>query len=173
MDVDDLLDEDEGERSTPEPRGNDAAAQARIDREKQKLRKEVDELRAWKVEREQADRARSVEATFAELGLNPKHAKFYQAEDASADAIKAWATAEDLLGIESEENPSPPPPAPTTGFTPTVIAGGTALGSKVYTMEEFSQLLETNPNQAMQIYNAGRVALDKAPGGSSFVGRDR
>ena len=144
-------DEDSQEQADPP---EESPAQKRLDREKAKLRKELDELKAYKAEREKADRGASITATAAELGINPKHAAFYQDEDASPEAIKAWAIANDFLAFAEGEEPAE---VPTTGFTPTVIEG-TPPGSKIYEFDEWMKLSQTDPAKAAQLWTAGRVA---------------
>ena len=149
--VDDLLDDEE---ETPAPPDNASAAQTRLDREKAKLKKEVEDLRGWKAEREKTDRAASVAETFKDIGLNPKHAKFYQAEDASPEAIKAWAVEEDFLQLGEGEQA---PVAPSTGFTPTVIPGGLPLGAKMYSPQEWAKASVEDPILGQRLLAEGRV----------------
>lgn len=168
-DYDDLLDDDEDDK--PEPKAKDNAAFAQMRKELKDLKKEADELRAFREEREKADRALAISEVFKEVGLNPKHAKFYQGDEATPDAIKAWAVAEDFLQVNEDEAPAPAPEQ--RGFTPTVINEGQALGTKVYTFEEYEELRKSDPQRAQKAREANRVQRETAPGGSVLFGRDR
>jgi len=166
-----FLDDDEDEESTTENKSASAFAQMR--KELKASKKELEELRVFKVEQEKVQRVTSVAEAFKGVGLNPKHAKFYPADsEPTPEAIKEWALAEDFIKAEEGEAEAPPPPE-EAGFTPTVVSGGATPGAKVYTAEEFDQLMLTDPTKAMQVYKAGRVQKEQAPGGSVFAGRDR
>lgn len=164
MPQDDFLlddEEDEGteQQAVADPKQNAAFAQMR--KEKKALEKELSELRAFRQEQEKAQRTATVAEAFKQVGLQPDWAEFYQGEDASAEAVRQWAIAKKFLQ-PAEGEPAPEPVAPpTTGFTPTVIEGGTSLGSKIYTHDEFTEMLKTDQARAFQLYQAGRVKLDK------------
>ena len=129
--VDDLLDgDDSGDQDTPSQ--NRSAAETRIERDKAKLQKEIEELRSWKAEREQADRTQSVAATFSELGLNPKHAQFYQGQETTTEAVRAWAVEQEFLSVDNQGETAPAAP-PEVGFTPTTFGEGQHLGARFYT----------------------------------------
>lgn len=157
--VDDLLD---GEDDTqPEESDNRSFAElrkayGRLEKQNKAAASELEELRAFKVEREQQERHQAIAATFTEIGLNPKHAKFYQGEDATPEAIKAWAVAEDFLPADGE---LPEPAAATSGYTPTVITDPKTLGSRNYSVSEWKELARTNPDLAQRLHAEGRVDL--------------
>lgn len=169
----DVLDDDEVDTN----REQDAATKrANAERRKQEkvLEAEVTELRAFKADREKFDRENTIGTVFAEVGLNPKHAKLYAAlnpeGDATPQTVAQFAADYGLTTTEGE--PVAVPEVPATGFVPTVITEGTALGSKMYSHEEFMELLQTNPEKAMQLHKAGRVRLNQSPQ-TVFYGRDR
>ena len=167
-----LLGDEENPEPEPEPK-RDAAAFAQMRRELKAMKQEAEELRAFKAQAEQQARTATVADVFKEVGLKPKHAKFYPTEgDVSPDAIKAWAVEEAFLEVEEGEE-VPAPPKQETGFTPTVIGEGTPLGAKTYSFEEFEQLLQADPTKATRVWKTGLVAKQPAPGGSVFAGRDR
>ena len=151
-DLDLDFDDEESEEQPDPPEKN--PAQQRLDREKAKLKKENEELRAYKAEREKADHQATVQKTFAEVGLNPKWSEFYQGEEATPEAVKAWALAKDF--IQPSEDNNEEPAAPTTGFTPTVIEGQ-PLGTKFYSFEEYEEIRKTDPMKADGLRRAGRV----------------
>lgn len=124
------------------------------------LNKELEELRAFKEAADKEARKASTAEAFKGLGLNPKHATFYTGDDISTDAIKTWAMENELLTSEGEPDEATPP-APEAGFTPTVISGGTAIGSKVYTAEEFEALARKDPAKAMDASKAGKVQKEQ------------
>lgn len=163
----DLLDEDEVDDDREQQ-----AAQKRANAERRKEQKaletELAELRAFKDERVKTDRENAIGTVFGEVGLNPKHAKLYAAlypeGDATTETVAQFASEYGLVTTEGE--PVAAPEVPKPGFTPTVINEGTALGSKIYTNEEFAELLKTDPNKAFQLHQAGRVKLNKLPEGS-------
>ena len=156
--IEELLGDDE-ETETPAAPDKANAAFAQQRKELAALKKEAEELRAFKAEREQADRKATVSETFKALGLNPKHSGWFPGDqEASEDAVKAWALENELISLAEGEAP-PEPEA--RGFTPTVIADGAPLGSKVYTQEEFEALLRTDENRAMQLYQSGKVQMGK------------
>ncbi len=168
---DSFLDDNEDENTGTEDKS--ASAFAAMRKELKASKKELEELRTFRAEQATLQRATAIQTVAKELGINPKHAGFYPIEqEPTPEAIKAWAIETDLLQVEEGEA-SEPPPSTETGFTPTVVSGGATPGAKVYTAEEFDQLMEVDPTKAMQVYKAGRVQKEQAPGGSVFAGRDR
>ena len=153
----DLLDDDEDQEDTQEQQSNASAAEKRLDREKAKLKKELEELRTWKQEREAADKARTVKEVFTEVGLNQKWADFYRGEETSPEAVRAWALANDFLQIEEDAEPEAPAAAPT-GYTPTVIQGGEPPAGKMYTRKEMEDIARVNPQRARALADSGKVA---------------
>ena len=177
--IDDLLlgdDDDEESGKT-----KDDSAEQRASREFARMRKELktsgeelETLRAFKVEREKVDREASISGVFQEVGLNPQHAKLFAAVnpdgEATAESVAKFAT--DYGLVTTEGKPVEAPKKGDRGFMPTVINEGQALGSKTYTHEEFMELLKTDPDKAIQLHQAGRVALNKSPQ-TIIAGRDR
>ncbi len=147
-------DDEETPEAQPERRQDNQAAAAQ--RKLAKAEKELEELRAFKAEREKVDRQNVVKNTFSELGLQPEWAEFYADEEVTPESVKQWAVTKKLLQGGDEE-PEPEAPAPSAGFTPTVIDGGNALGSKVYTFEEYEEVRRADPAKADQLRKAGRV----------------
>lgn len=159
-DLDDLLQDDE-EDTQPEPRSKDNAAFAQMRKEKKQLEKEVEELRAFRVEAEKAQRGATLSEVATQIGLNPKHAKFYPTDaETTAEALKAWAVAEDFIQVEEGEQEAP---APREGFTPTVVSEGQPISSKTYSYEDWRKLLASDQDKAMQLWNSGRVQPEVAP----------
>ena len=151
----DLLDDDEEQEDTQEQQSNASAAEKRLDREKAKLKKEIEELRTWKQEREAADKARTVKEVFTEVGLNQKWADFYRGEETTPEAVKAWAVANDFLQIA--EDAEPEPAAAPTGYTPTVIQGGEPPAGKMYTRAEMEEIARVNLPRARALADSGKV----------------
>ena len=157
-DIFDVPDDDEApsENAPKQPSNSEWARLRKELKEAKAAAKEAEELRAFKAEREKADREATVKTAFQELGLNPKHAKFYSGEgDVTPDAVRAWAVAEDFLQVEEGE--AAEEPAPAAGFTPTVISEAKTVGSKVFSFDEFLELSKTDPGRANELWRAGRV----------------
>lgn len=157
----DLLgDDEEPSGDAPDKPKHDSQLQT-AQRKLQKAEKELEELRAYKAERDTADRHQGVSQAFTSLGLNPKHAKFFPKDtEVTEDAVRAWAVAEDFL-VENPDQPTPE--APTPGFTPTVISEGQALGARFYTFEEYEEVRRQDPAKADQLRRAGRVQAVSKP----------
>jgi len=148
-----LLGDDE---ENTDERGN-PNAQARIDREKARMQKELEELRAFKAEAEQRQRVDAVAQVFRNIGLKPKHAKFYPTDgDATEEAIRIWAISEELLEDVGEEA-EPMTSTGQSGFTPTVITEATTPAGKRYTREEFEEIMRENPERGRALAEAGKV----------------
>lgn len=155
--IDDLLDGDE--ETTPDQpdtsKTNAAFAQQR--KELAALKKEAEELRSYRADRERADKTASTAEVFKGLGLNPKHAEFFTGEEATEDAVRAWAVEKELL-TPSEDEPEAAPAPETRAYVPTVISEGQVLGSKVWAFDDWMKLSQTDPAQANALWKAGRVA---------------
>jgi len=122
-------------------------------KEAETLAKEVEELRVFKAEREKADRQNAVTGAFTALGLQPEWTKFFDGEETTEDAVKAWAVSNKFLQ-PAEDEPAPEPVS--TGYTPTVIEGS-PIGSKIYSFDEWLKMSETDPAQANQLWKSNRV----------------
>jgi len=156
-DIEDMLlgDDDDSPKSEPESREKAAFAQMR--KELKALKTEAEELRAFKAQAEQQNRQAAVADVFTQIGLKPKHAKFYPTDgDTSAEAVRVWAIAEELLEVEEGEEQAPPPHL-TEGFTPTVIADGATPAAKRWTREEFEAGMRVNPDLWGARASAGKV----------------
>lgn len=152
--IDDLL--GDGEETPEQPDGKANAAFAQQRKELAALKKEAEELRAFRAQTESKARSTSVADTLKELGVPAGRAKFYPDEaETTPEAIRAWAIEEEFLAAEGE------PVA--EGYKPTVIPDSTPLGSKVLSHEEFAELMKQDQNRAFALYQAGRVKLDKLP----------
>ena len=166
--------DDESPDEQSESKANAAFAQQR--KELAALKKEAEELRVFKAQREQLDREDTIGSVFTEVGLNPKHAKLYAAlnpeGEANAESVAQFAAEYGLVTAEGEPVSAPAAPEPQKGFVPTAIPQGQSLGSKMYSHEEFMDLLQKDPDKAMQIHQAGRVELYRSPQ-THFVGRDK
>jgi hypothetical protein len=150
----DLLD---GDEDTPEPAANKPKTDNQLQAAQRKLNKaeqELEELRAWRAEREGKDRTESIGTVFKELNLNPKHAKFYPPDaEVTEDAVRAWAVTEEFLNVEEGGEPA----SDRGGFTPTVINESQALGSKQYSVQEWREIAMRNPAEGQQLLQRGRV----------------
>jgi len=154
---DDLLeDEDETPETKPD---NASAAKARIDRQKAKLQKELDELKAWKVERERADRDQAVKAALEAVGVDMRSVNFYQELIAAEDPAAALPSLKQkYLGEEEEATP-----APQAGFTPTVFEEATPAAAKRLTRQEWEDVMRENPARATALAEAGKVKWNYNP----------
>ena len=165
------FDDEETDESAEEPKQNNQLAAAQ--RKLAKLEKEAEELRQFRAEREQQDRQNTVKQVFSEVGLQPEWAEFYQSEDATPEAVKQWAVTKKFL-TQAEPEETAPPVAPATGFTPTVVADASPVGSKMYEADEFAALLARDPVKAEQVYKAGRLKKEVPEWGlaTRYHGRD-
>ena len=155
--IEELLGDDEETETPPatDPKTNAAFAQQR--KELAALKKEAEELRAFKAEREQADRKATVSETFKALGLNPKHSGWFPGDqEASEDAVKAWALENELISLAEGE---PPPEPETRGYTPTVIAESHVLGGKTLTAVEWREIAKRDHAEGQRLLDQGRVNM--------------
>lgn len=161
--IDDLLgdDEDEPQSDSKPAASKDNAAFAQMRKELRDLKKEADELRAFRVDREKADRETAISGVFTEVGLNPKHAKLFTAlnpeGDATPELVAKFATEYGLVTNEGEGFEMPQPASEHRGFTPTVVEGGSTPAGKTYNREEFDQIMRENPVRGRQLAEAGKV----------------
>jgi hypothetical protein len=165
-------DEDQEQQQKPEvdPRKLGYALRQE-QKQKKQMAKELEELRALA----QEFKTKEAKSALSAAGLNDFHSdvymKFYP--EVSEENISAYKARAGLETAQVEEAEAVPERTESAGFAPTSVPASATLGSKIYTQDEFEQLLATDPARAMQIHKAGRVQLEKAPGGSIFVGRDR
>jgi hypothetical protein len=167
-------DEDNSNTDDDAKRNSEFARMRKELKDLKAIAKEAEELRTFKAEREQADKTTGVSTIVQELGLPPEWGKFYPGDEVTPDAIKQWAIAEKFLQVDQESESAPPPPAPTTGFTPTVIEGTQPVGTKTYSVEEFMELQKVDPRKAEAVYKAGRLKKEEPEWSysSRFYGRD-
>jgi len=104
----------------------------------------------------------------SQAGLNAKHAKLFLAinpevEDITPEAVKSFMEEYSLTaapsenGEQKEESTTEEP-----GFTPAAVPGTTSPrpSQKVYEREEYIQLQERDPAQALVVLREGRVKLE-------------
>ena len=147
---DEPFDDDE-EPEADQPAANREAAERRVARRDARIQKELEELRAYKAENEAANRKAQVKDVFQQAELNPRWADFYQGEEATPEAVRAWAVQNELIQVEDEA------PAPTTGYTPTVIESGHVPAGKTYTRKEMEEIARDNPARARALADSGKV----------------
>lgn len=134
-----------------------------LEKELKTLRKdtqEVEELRQFKAQYEQTQKATQARTVFTEVGLPDKLADLFVKVNAEADptpeAVRAFA--EDY-GLAPQQSADPAPAAPAVQpFTPTV--GGTPP-SGLISRDEFDAMMR-DPSQrprALQLAQQGRVQL--------------
>lgn len=155
-----LGDDEDAPEQQPDSKGNAAFAEMR--KTNKQLQKELEELRAFKVEQDRVAREQSITSVFSEVGLNPKHAKLYSAlnpeGEATPETVAQFASEYGLVTNAGDEVEAPAPQP--KGFTPTIVSEASIPGSKVLSHDEFVELMKTDPNKAFQLHQAGRVRLD-------------
>lgn len=140
------------------------SAYNRLEKQLKTLEPELTDLRAFRADREKVDRETAISGIFQQVGLNPKHAKLYAAlnseGETTAESVAQFAAEYGLLTEEGGQVEAPP--AVPAGAAPTVLAETTAPGSKVYSHDEFTEMLNNPATQAkaFQLYQSGRVKLD-------------
>jgi len=157
-DIEDFLDDED----EPKTEKKDAAF-AQMRKALKEAEKRAEEAEGKVQEFTQMQRAITIQETAQKLGINPKHAAFYPVDkEAEPEAIKSWAVEMELLkAAEGEEVDDTP--EPEAGFTPTVIAEASMVGSKMYSVEEFEKLVKMDPRKAEAIYKAGRLEKPAQP----------
>jgi len=130
---------------------------------------ELEELRKFKAEIDQKNKAEQVGTIFSELGLNPAQAKLYELAmpdvEPSKEAVSKWAVEYGLATAEEESIPD------TTGFTPTTTPEGTPPGSKRMTGKEMLEMALNGDTAAAQAaFLKGRVDMSDSRRG---LGPDR
>lgn len=134
-----------------------------LEKELKQKTKEVEALQSFKQDVEAKAKRDSLSETFTNLGLNPKQADLFfktRTEDPESDEInpediKLWALDYGLISAEQEEEGEGDPV--TSQFTPVPRAAGGPPSSRTLTSDEWNDLLQTNPEEAMQMAQEGRV----------------
>lgn len=128
----------------------------RLERENNRLNKEVGDLREFKTSVTKAQRAKQVEGAFKELGLNEKQAELFlrvsDADEISVDGVREFAQQYGLIVGEEETT--------TTsggGFPPSNLSGSADPGKRTVTRDEFEKMVSTNPAKARELLAEGRV----------------
>ena len=134
------------------------------DREAKQYETELSSLREFKEGVEKEKRASVIEATFKEVGLNPKHADLFSKLNADAevtvDIVKNFASEYELPTIAGQS--VPPVDAPPAGFNP-VTSGSPAPLAKL-TMEDINKMLASGDTAAVQdAFKKGLVEKEVAP----------
>lgn len=152
-----LEDEDEGS----EKQDNAAAAKARLDRQKAKLQKENEELRAKLAARERADREMVLKAEFEKRGIPYAAVQVYQGFLAAENPEEALPQLFSQYLPPQEETEEPAPPQ--AGFTPTVFEERTVPAAKKLTRAEFEDIMRVNPARGQALAEAGKVEWHNLP----------
>jgi len=121
-----------------------------------KAEKERDELKAQLDEVRSRERQAQLTAALAEVGGKPGWASFYPPDaEATAEAVKAWATEKELIVTVPAE---PEPPA--AAWSPT-IAGVPSSGGQNLTYDQYViEVTSGDPlrvGKALELSRAGRV----------------
>jgi len=117
-----------------------------LERDTNKLRKENEELSAFRATVEQERKV----ATATGAGLTEQQAAAYLRlyPDVTPEGLKEFKR--DILGVQDETTEADVP-----DFAPTVVSSEPA--SKVYSKEDFERLMRTNPAKGWDILNSGKV----------------
>lgn len=121
---------------------------------------ELVELRTFKASVEAERRTAQVSGIFQGAGLNPNHAKLFNAlnpegevtVEAVADFAKEYGLVTDEAAFGLEEAP-----AKTAGFKPFV--GEDSPGNMKVSRVDWLARLKTNPEEAQRLFKQGRVDL--------------
>lgn len=155
----DPLEDNEGEES----RSRDSAPikqlrdhAKKLERELKTRDKEVEELRAFKADAERRAKQELLRQAISAVGLNEKHAELFTAarpdQEPTPEAVKAFAVEYGFIA-----NPGSDDEGEESGsFGPTPPSGVPAH-KKRYTSEEFDELYKSNPVEAIQAAEEGRV----------------
>src|SRR5882672_9604527 len=126
----------------------------KLEKQLKKANAENEELRQFKDEFNNKQRAEKVSAVFTELGLNPTHARFWQLEnpetEPDATTVGKWAV-DNGFAQATEETPT------TGGFTPTTTPEGIAPSGKRFTLDEWLNISASNPDEGARILAQGSV----------------
>ena len=160
MENEDYLFGDEEETPETEPESNFKQLRSHANKLEKTLKQreaELEELKAFKMERVQAERTAQVSKVFTDLGLTtPAATKLWNLENPEAEpqpaVVQAWAV-ENGFAVMDE------PPVQDTGFTPTTTPEGTPPGSKRLSRQEWQQLANDDPMAAQKAFQQGRVDL--------------
>ena len=129
-----------------------------LERERKTLTKELDELRAWKADREHADRSKSVTGVFSDLGLGEKQAELYMKLNPEAESVEpgdARAFAEEYgWAVTSSDEESADTSA---GFSPSQASSGIPAKGQRLSSEDFWKLVKENQAEALKMARDGRV----------------
>lgn len=160
MQVDDFLfgdEESETDAQEPEKESNFKQLRSHANKLEKTLKQrdtELEELRAFKVEADKAQRTASVQKVFSDLNLPPAATKFWSLEnpDSEPDAttVGRWAVENGFAQGE---------PVQDTGFTPTSTPEGIAPGAKRYSRQEWLEMTASDPAEAQRVFKEGRVDL--------------
>lgn len=135
------------------------------EREAKALAAEIETLRAFKAEVEQAKRAETLVSTFKEVGLSEKHAELFAKvnpeAEITADAVKAFANEYSLPTVETQEVPDAPDVQPN-GFTPVVTGHGPAI--EQVSIDDIDKLRAAGQfAKVEELFAKGLVAEEPAP----------
>ncbi len=134
----------------------------RSEKDRKAYEKEVTELREFRDKIVTEQREVSLDSIFKDVGLNPKHktlfSKLNPEAEITPEAVKNFASEYELPTVMGEAIEGVTPAA--TGFNP-IQAGGSG-DLKIYSREEFDELIYTNPTLAGKLMEEGRVNLQRA-----------
>ena len=132
----------------------------RMERENKALKQENDELVGFRGEVLKERKDKAIASSFEEVGLNPKHAKLFQAlnpeveiEQITPQSVAAFAAEYALVTTEGGEVAAPEP----TGYAP--VTTGQASKVSALSRDEWIKLAQTDQLAAQKAWEDGRVDL--------------
>ena len=136
------------------------------DKERKALAAEVESLREFQAQVVSERKEQALTTTFKEVGLNPAHAKLFQAlqpdlapEDITPEAVAKFASEYSLVTTTGETVEAP---EETVGFKPVTTGNGPPL--KEYTSEEINKLLrEGKFGEVESAVKSGKVVKEPVP----------
>lgn len=157
----DFLDEEQGGDGGSNPMKDLRNHAKALEKQVKALEKENGELVKFREEVETAKKHEALGETFNDLGLTAKQAElFFKTRDDETEInpedIKLWALDYGLISNEEEEQ-GEPDPLSTPRFTPIPKTAGGPPSSRVLTSDEWNELLQSNPEEAMAVAQEGRV----------------
>lgn len=143
-----------------------ANARDKVAKQAEKLAKENEELKAFRVEVETTKKAADAGTIFRELQLPEQMAGLFvkEADEVSAAKVAEWATGYGLTPV------TPDPTQPTeeeqkgagTGFQPVTEPTGTFVDGKTYSLDDVKELLKRGQSDKVkELHEKGLVHLDK------------
>ena len=159
-----FADDDDDEDQTPTPAADKNKPFADLRKHARSLEKqlkdatpELEALRAYKLERDEAERKGALKDVFTAVGLKEAQISLYPADaEPTEAAIRTWATQYELVPTGTDTNSVPAPAPAPQGFSPVVTGAGPTPRGKL-TRDEWLQVTAKDPARGRQLLESGQV----------------